>query len=256
MNLLDALLYGVVEGVTEFLPISSTGHLILLDTLFGKVSTEFLKSFEIIIQLGAIFAVIFLYRKKITSSILVWKKIAIAFVPTGIIGLLFHGLVKMYLLGNASVVLFALFFGGLLLILLEKHIPDADDSLIAPEDIGYRSAIWIGIAQSIALIPGVSRSAATIIAGRILRVPRTVIVEFSFLLAIPTMVAATSLDLLKSYQLFNMADIGYLAVGFATAFCVALVSVKYLLRYVTDHTLAAFGVYRILLALLFWLVVL
>ncbi|MFA6354622.1 MAG: undecaprenyl-diphosphate phosphatase [Candidatus Paceibacterota bacterium] len=250
-----ALILGAVEGITEFLPISSTGHLILTSKLLGLTPTDFLKSFEIVIQFGAILAVVVLYFKTLTTSLETWKRIVVAFIPTGIIGLALYKVVK-NLLGSNAVVLWSLAIGGLLIIIFEflhKEKPDADDNL---EKISYKKSFIIGLFQSIAIIPGVSRAAATIIGGLLLGLRRKTIVEFSFLLAVPTMAAATGLDLVKNANSFSSSQFSILAVGFVASFIVAILSVKLLLRFIQKHNFTSFGVYRILIAIAFWLLVL
>lgn len=252
MTIIHAFILGVVEGVTEFLPISSTGHLILANEVLNIPETSFTKTFEIAIQLGAIFSVVALYWRSFFDFEVI-KKLAVGFIPTGIIGLALYKIVKLYLLGNSVIVVTALFLGGIALILFERwHAASQDERAIA--DITYRESALIGLAQAAAIVPGVSRSAATIVGGLLLGIPRKTIVEFSFLLAVPTMAAATGLDILKNASLFTQADAALLAVGFATSFVVALFSIKFLLSFVRDHGFTGFGIYRIIVALLFALV--
>jgi len=254
MTFFDGVLLGIVEGITEFLPISSTGHLILTAKLLGLSATEFLKSFEIAIQLGAIASVVVLYfRSFLEPEVL--KKLFVAFLPTGIIGFLLYKIIKTHFLGNEQVVLSALLLGGIALIVFElfHKEPPGEDAGALPT---YRQSFLIGCAQAIAVIPGVSRSGATILGGLLLGIRRKTIVEFSFLLAVPTMLAATGYDLLKNASSFSTANFEILAVGFATSFIVALASIKFLLAFIQKYSFISFGVYRILLALLFWLVIL
>jgi len=255
MDLLTAAILGIVEGISEFLPISSTGHLILTSHLLGLKHTDFLKSFEIAIQVGAISSVIVLYWRALLIDLNILKKVIVAFIPTGIMGLTLYKLIKQFLLGSSSVVLWSLFVGGILLIVFELWHREKEDAVADVSDISFRQALIIGCFQSIAMIPGVSRSAATIVGGLLLGLKRKVIVEFSFLLAVPTMLAATAYDLLKSGSQFSMDQAQFLAVGFITSFVVALVSIKFLLRYIQTHTFIAFGVYRIVLVLV-WVLVL
>ena len=255
MNFLDAIILGAIEGVTEFLPISSTGHLILASHLLKLPDSSFLTSFEIAIQLGAICAVVLLYWKSFLN-IEILKRILAGFVPTAIVGLLLYSFIKHQLLGNELVVVAALALGGVVLIMFEflhKERPGAPEGL---ETITYRQAFLVGLAQSVAVIPGVSRSAATILGGLVLGIRRTTIVEFSFLLAVPTMGAAVLLDVLKSYQSFTTDGLGYIAVGFGTAFIVALAAVRFLLKFVKTATFIPFGIYRVVLAALFFFLVL
>ena len=255
MSFFDSIILGIVEGITEFLPISSTGHLILASKLLELPQSEFLKSFEIIIQLGAILAVIVLYFRSF-FDVEVLKKIAVAFLPTAVIGLTLYPVIKTYLLGNETVVLAALFLGGIALIAFELLNKKEGAAGVSVSAISYRESLLIGLFQSIAVIPGVSRSAATILGGLMLGINRVAIVEFSFLLAVPTMLAATGLDIARSASLFSSEQFELLAVGFIVSFIVALISIKFLLRFVQTNTFISFGIYRIVLALLFWFVIL
>ncbi len=270
MLLFSAIILGIIEGITEFLPISSTGHLILAQSLLKLPITEFWKSFEISIQLGAILAVVVLYWKKIWDIKNVWGKLLVAFLPTAVIGLAFYKIVKIYLLGNSFVVLGALFVGGVVIILFERwhaklsfrrkpeslsELTDRDSDFHwdnTADIITYKQAFYIGLFQSIAIIPGVSRSAATIIGGLALGLSRPLIVEFSFLLAVPTMAAATGLDLFKSGFDFSGREWGIMAVGFIVSFFIALIAIKWLLRYIIQHNFTIFGWYRIIISILFF----
>jgi undecaprenyl-diphosphatase len=250
MSLFDAAILGIVEGLSEFLPISSTGHLILASYLLNIPQTAFVKSFEIAIQLGAILAVVVLYWRAFLDVEML-KRIAAAFVPTGLIGVALYPFIKAELLGSEVVVLAALFMGGVALILFEYVHSEEFDATGDIAHMSYLQAVGVGLFQSLAIIPGVSRSAATILGGLVLGLRRAAIVEFSFLLAVPTMGAATALDLYHNYQSFSAADIGALALGFVTAFLVALFVIKWFLAYVRTRTFVPFGVYRILIALIF-----
>lgn len=253
MNTLQAIIIGIVEGVTEFLPISSTGHMILATKLLAIPDSEFVKSFEIIIQLGAILAVL-AYRGLALCSWELLKKIIIAFIPTGVIGLALYSVVKHYLLGNASVVLWSLLIGGIALIAFEKwHAPKETDIQDVAK-ITYKQAFLIGLFQSFAIIPGVSRSAATIVGGMMIGIKRATIVEFSFLLAIPTMAAATGLDILKNRELLMSSNMSLLAIGLVTSFISAFIAIRWFLGYVQKHTFTPFGWYRIAIALAFFII--
>jgi len=256
MNLIHTIILSIIEGITEFLPISSTGHMVLTSKLLNITQTDFVKSFEIIIQLGAILAVVFLYWKTISKNIDVWKKIITAFIPTGIIGFILYKFIKSVLLGNPAITVYALLIGGVLLILLEKIYKEKEHHADKVEKITYKNAFLIGLFQSVSIIPGVSRSAATIIPALLLGTKRKTAVEFSFLLAIPTMLAATSLDIIKSNFSFTMPEYFILAVGLIISFLVALFAVKFLLDFIKKHTFVPFGIYRIILAIVFWLIVL
>lgn len=258
MTIIQSFILGIVEGATEFLPISSTGHLILASSLLGVLQTDFAKNFEIAIQLGAILAVVVLYWKHFFNWNLLFK-LAAAFVPTGLIGLALYHVLKTYLLGNDYVVLGSLFVGGIILIVFEMWYGRKESRVpeTAPEDITYKQAIGIGFAQAVAIIPGVSRSGATIVGGMLMGISRPTIVAFSFLLAVPTMVAATGLSLYKSHAYsFTPHEWIVLGVGFVVSFLVAMPVVKWLLNYVRKHNFVGFGIYRIVLSVLFalWLI--
>lgn len=256
---------GIVEGFTEFLPISSTAHLILTGKILAIEGAEFLKTYSISIQLGAILAVVLLYWKKILSSKDLILKIAAAFIPTSILGLVLYKLVKNYLMESLSLIAITLFAGGVFLIVFEKiyqkknkekdeeEIKKGEEGkLEKTEELTYKQAIIIGIAQTLAMVPGVSRSAATIVSGLWLGLKRKTIVEFSFLLAIPTMAAATFLDLYKSQEVLlnlNQQDVLVWVIGFLLSFVTALIGVKFLLRFIQKNNFIPFGWYRIVLGL-------
>jgi len=253
LDYLSAIILAVVEGLTEFLPVSSTGHLILAATLLGLQQTAFVKSFELALEFGSILAVVVLYWR-LFLSFEVLKRLAVAFIPTGIVGLLIYRIFKDVLLGNEQVVLWALLLGGIFIIIFEwryKERSEIDDIAKIP----YVHCLLIGICQSISVVPGVSRSAPTIMAGLALGMKRQTIVLFSFLLAVPTMVAASGFDLLMSYSEFSSGQIDFLAVGFVVSFLVALPALKYFLEYVKKNNFIPFGVYRILLVVLFFFLV-
>jgi undecaprenyl-diphosphatase len=253
MNYFQAIILSIIEGLTEFLPISSTGHMILAAKLLNIMQTDFVKSFEIIIQLGSIFAVIFLYWKTLVKNKTVWKKIITAFIPTAIIGFLLYKIIKTFLLGNSTITLTALLIGGLIIIILEKIYKEKDHHYDSIEKISFKNAFLIGVFQSISVIPGVSRSAATIIPALLLGTKRKTAVEFSFLLAIPTMLAATALDLVKSNFSFTLSEYFILLIGLLGSFFVAILAVKFFLSFIRKHTLIPFGIYRIILAIVFGL---
>jgi len=251
MDIFHAVILGVIEGITEFLPVSSTGHMIIASHLMQIPQTEFLKTFEIAIQLGAICAVAGLYWRTFLLDWEVVIKVVTAFIPTAIIGLVLYKLIKHYLLGNAFIVVVSLFVGGIAIVLFEKFYKLQEKNVSELSKISYFQALMIGVCQSLAVVPGVSRSAATILGGLMLGVSRKTIVEFSFLLAVPTMLAATVLDIIKADGDISSGEWGVLGVGFFIALIVAWFSVKFLLRYITRHDFTAFGVYRILAAVVF-----
>lgn len=256
MDLLHAIILAGIEGVTEFLPISSTGHLILASLALGIPDTEFVKSFEIIIQLGAILAVVVLYFKTLLYKRQYWPKLFLAFLPTAIVGFTLYPLIKNVLLSNPIVTLLALFIGGVALIAIEKVYKEKDEHAGDLAHITQKQAVMIGCFQAIAVIPGVSRAAATIVGGMLSGVKRDVAVEFSFLLAVPTMLAASGLDLVKSHASFTASEYQILAVGFVGAFIFALISIKYFIRFIKNHNFIPFGIYRIVLSLLYLLIIL
>lgn len=266
MTIIHGLILGIIEGLTEFLPISSTAHLILAADWLRIPFSEFLKTFEISIQLGAILAVVVLYWKKIWSSWGLIGRIGAAFIPTAIIGLTFYRIVKNYLMDNNYIIAGALLLGGVILILFEKYYSRKNTSITQSageagtelQSISYKQALSVGLFQSLAIIPGVSRAAATIIGGLGLGLKRRLIVEFSFLLAIPTMVAATGLDLYKSRAaLDNLGgqNLTVWLIGFLTAFITAIIGVRFFLKFIQKNNFSAFGWYRIILGLivLLWL---
>jgi len=253
MTIVQAIILGIVEGVTEFLPVSSTGHLILASKLFGIAEDNFTKSFEIAIQFGAILSVVVLYFKKIFSDKNLWKRVLTAFLPTAVIGFLLYGVIKNFLLSNSLIVVWSLFLGGIALILFE--IWYKKQAVVVDHEISYKKSFAVGVVQALAVIPGVSRSGATIIGGLLMGISRKIIVEFSFLLAVPTMAMATFYDLYKSAGDFSLSQLHLLIIGFVVSFIVAGASIKWLLHFIKSHTFIAFGVYRIVVALLFWLLV-
>jgi undecaprenyl-diphosphatase len=245
----QAFILGIVEGLTEFLPVSSTAHLDLARHVMRLEATDYMKSFEVIIQLGAILSVVVLYWKKFWNWELL-AKLAVAFIPTGILGLTLYKVIKGHLLGNMTVILSALVIGGVLLIIFERYHNRAESEVDFSE-ITYKRAVLIGLFQSIAMIPGVSRSAATIVGGSLIGVSKRTIVEFSFMLAVPTMAAATLLDLLKNYHNLS-ANVSALAIGFVVSFVMAIIAIKSFVAFVKRKAFSVFGVYRIVLAIAFY----
>ena len=251
MTYLQAFILSLVEGITEFLPVSSTGHLILVSHLLGLAQTEFLKSFEIIIQLGAILAVVVLYWRTLLSSRRLLLRVLIAFIPTGLIGFFAYPLVKGFLLGNLQIVIVSLALGGILMLALEDFFSQRKRQKKI-KDLNLAQVFLIGVAQSLALVPGVSRAMVTIFAGLGVGLNRKSATEFSFLLAIPTMVGATGLDLVKVGFSFTRQEYLILLVGFLGAFLAALLTIKALTGFVKSHSFRIFAFYRIILAFVFW----
>ncbi len=249
--LLQAIFLGIIEGLTEFIPVSSTGHLILLVDLIGFKAPPG-KTFEIIIQLGAILAVCFLYRKKILQILvdlpvkrpaqMFALNICLAFLPAAILGVIFHSFIKTVLFHPFTVAL-ALIIGGIVILFIERRPHRVYYRAI--DKIKPKTALLIGLAQSIAMIPGVSRSGATIMGSILLGVDRKAATEFSFFLAIPTMLGATAYDIYKNYASLSFDDAGIIAAGFISAFLAAMLVVKILINFISNHGFAAFAWYRI-----------
>ncbi len=252
MNFFHVLLLGVIEGFTEFLPISSTAHLVLASKVLSLEETDFLKSFIIAIQSGAILSIVVLYWRTFIKNWEVNKRVLAAFIPTALVGFVFYHLIKNVLLESSFVILTMLFAGGIFLIVFERVHKEREGHAKGLETISYRKAVLIGLAQAVAVIPGVSRAAATIVGGMLLGVKRRTIVEFSFLLAVPTMAAATGLDILKNASSFSIEQTHLLFLGFAASFVSALFGVKFLLDYVKSNSFVNFGIYRIILAVVFF----
>jgi undecaprenyl-diphosphatase len=258
---IKAVVLGLVEGATEFIPVSSTGHLIVASEWLGQVD-ERAKTFDIFIQLGAILAIVWLYRVRLTSAVVAARRdpasrrfllnLAIAFLPAAAVGFLVHGWIKAHLF-NVPVVAAALVLGGIAILLIERWSPPTRFEEIT--DVPPATALGIGLAQVLSLVPGTSRSGATIMGAYALGLSRKAATEFSFFLAVPVMFAATLYDLLKSAGALTPADFPFFATGFIVSFLSALVVVKAFLAYVSHHSFAAFAWYRIVFgAVLLWLV--
>jgi len=255
MNILHSVILGVIEGFTEFLPISSTAHLILAGKLLDLQQSEFLKSFDIVIQLGAILSVVVLYWKSF-FNIEIIKRLIVSMVPTILLGLVFYKIVKTYFMGNLTLILWAMLLGGVALIIFEYWHKEKEGAQNEVQNITYKQAFKIGTFQSLAMVPGVSRAAATIIGGLMLNIKRQTVAEYSFLLAVPTMLAASTLDIYKNYKSFSVSNVEFLLVGFIVSFIVAILSIKFLLGYIKKHDFKSFGIYRIAAAIVFWLFIL
>ncbi len=256
MSIIEVLILSLVEGISEFLPISSTGHLILASDFLKIPQTDFVTSFQIIIQLGAILAIVMLYWKTLTTSLEAWKRILLAFIPTAIVGFTLYPFIKEVLLGNPLITVIALIIGGIILIILELLYKEKAHHADAIESLTYKQTVMIGIFQSLSIIPGVSRAGATIMGGLFMGAKRRTAVEFSFLLALPTMMGATGLDLLESNLAFSQQQVFLILVGFTASFIVAFITVKFFVRFVTTHTFIPFGIYRIALGVIYWLILL
>lgn len=250
--LLKALVMGLVEGATEFIPVSSTGHLIIAGEWLQFWQKDKRDVFEIMIQLGAILAVCVVYQQRLMHTVQriqtdpnaqhLVRNLLIAFLPAALLGLAFHDAIKAYLFSSTTVG-WALIIGGGLILWIEHRVPQGQVNDI--DHISLKQALSIGFAQSLALIPGVSRSGATILGGMCAGLNRHTATEFSFFLALPIMFAATGYDLLKAREMLSLADAPVFVVGFITAFLSALVVIRALIKFVGQHSFAVFAWYRI-----------
>jgi undecaprenyl-diphosphatase len=257
MSVFEAIIIAIVEGLTEFLPVSSTGHMIITSSLLNIEEQEFTKLFEVVIQLGAILAVVVLYRKKFFTgtSMRFYTKLVVAVLPALFFGLLFSSRIKELMESNLVVAL-SLLLGGFILLFIDNLFKNAtiDDE----EQISFGKAFMIGLWQVIAMIPGVSRSAASIIGGMQQGLTRRLAAEFSFYLAVPTMFAATSKDLFDWYQLkggFTGEEVKLLAIGNLVAFVVAILAIRFFIGFLQKYGFRLFGIYRIALGLLLLLLI-
>lgn len=251
MNYLEAIVLAIIEGLTEFLPVSSTGHMIIASSFFGIASDDFTKLFTIVIQLGTIFSVIILYFKRFFQSIDFYKKLFVAFLPAAVLGLLLSDFID-GLLENPITVAVSLIVGGLLLVKVDDWFGDGEET-----EISYMTALKIGFFQCLAMIPGTSRSGATIVGGMTQKLNRTVAAEFSFFLAIPTMLGATlkkSFDYYQEGFVLNQDQINLLIIGNVVGFLVAMIAIKSFIGYLSKHGFKVFGYYRILAGIVILLI--
>jgi len=250
MSIFQAIVLAIIEGITEFLPISSTGHMIIGSTVMGISSNEFVKAFTVAIQLGAIVSVMVLYWKRFWQSLKFYYLIAVAFVPAAVIGLLLNDVIDQ-LLERVDVVGWTLILGGIVLLFVDQLFAKTTED--GSSAVSYPRALKIGLYQCISLIPGVSRSAATIVGGLAVGLNRRTAAEFSFFLAVPTMFAATAYKLLKYYlggYAFGTDQILLLVIGNVVAFLVAMVAIKAFIDFLTRHGFRWFGYYRIVVGLI------
>jgi undecaprenyl-diphosphatase len=241
MNWIDALILAIVEGITEFLPVSSTGHMIIASALLGINEESFVKIFEVNIQFGAILSVVVLYWKRFFQSLDFYFKLGVAFIPAAVLGFLLNDYIDA-MLESVTVVAVSLLVGGIFLLFVDKIFNQGE-----PKEMTYKNGFLIGLFQCLAMIPGVSRSAASIIGGMALKYDRKTAAEFSFFLAVPTMFAAASYKLLKGYKEISMDDVGILVFGNVVAFLVALAAIKFFISFLTKYGFKVFGWYRIVL---------
>ncbi len=249
MSILHAIILGIVEGILEFLPVSAAGNLTLVGKVLGIPSSDFIKIYEIIMQLGAVCAVLILYAKRLLIDFQTLKKVIYAFIPTGILGLIVYKPVKHYLLYNDKITVVSLIIGGLIIIAVElfKKKP----TTYSIDQLSVKKAILLGFIQALAFIPGVSRSGATIVGGILLGLDRKTAVEFSFLLAIPTILSAGSYALIKDHSAISHSDFLAMGISFLTALVFAIISVKTFLRFISTNNLMVFGFYRILVGIVY-----
>ncbi len=250
MTLFDSIILGIIEGITEFLPISSTGHMILVSHFLNIPQSVTLTTFEIVVQLGAILAVVVSYYKKLFDIEMI-KKLTVAFIPTGIVGVIVFPYIK-HLLGSPFIVASMLLLGGIAILIVEKnykkHTHESEATNVA--DISYKHAFILGCFQTLAIIPGVSRSGAVIIGGLTQKLSRKMLVEFSFLLAVPTMIIATLYTLLKKHNELGVDSISPIVVGTIVSFIVAFLVIRLALAYIRKHSFEIFGWYRIVIGVI------
>jgi len=246
VDIFQSVIMGIVEGFTEFLPISSTGHMIIVGDWLGLEQNHFVKAYEIIIQFAAILAVVLNYKEKFSpKKINLWMKLAVAFVPLGAVGFLFAKQIKA--LFSIEIVALMFIIGGIIFLAVEKFYKPKEHFVDDVEKVSYKQALWIGIAQIFALIPGTSRAGSTIIGAMLVGLTRKASAEFSFLLAFPVMCATTGYDILKHHnELFMDSNFTVLAVGFVVSFVVAYATIKLFLKFLERFTFVSFGIYRIL----------
>lgn len=254
MTTLHAIILGIVEGITEFLPISSTGHMILVSHFLNIQESVTLATFQVVVQLGAILAVVTVYYKKLLQIETI-KKLIVAFTPTAIAGFLIFPHLKT-LLTSPLLVAGTLFVGGIIILLAERRYEKETDEgkIIEIFDISYKNALYLGLFQTLALIPGVSRSGAIIVGGLLRRLSRKLLAEFAFLLAVPTMAAATLYTLLKKHDELSLESLSPILIGTMVSFVVALMVIKLVLQYVRSHSFVPFGWYRIIIGTILFFV--
>ncbi len=249
MDIFQAIILGIVEGITEFLPISSTGHMIVVADWMGMDENAENKAFMVIIQLAAILAVVFNYKDKFSlSKIDLWIKVLIAFLPLAIIGFIFKDVIKESF--TAVIVAYMFIIGGIIFLIVEYFYKEQSHHINDVEEISYKQAGWIGFAQIFALIPGTSRAGASIIGALLVGLSRKAAAEFSFLLAIPVMLATSGYDLLKHYDKFTADGILTLIIGFIVSFIVAYYTMKIFIKFLEKFTFVSFGIYRIVFGVL------
>jgi undecaprenyl-diphosphatase len=254
MTFFEAILIAIVEGLTEFLPVSSTGHMILASAALGIDNSAFLKTFEISIQVGAILAIVAMYIRRFFKGITIYYKLLAAFIPAAVVGFVAYHFIKEYLF-SPVIVSVSLILGGIILILVDKKVTQKVTRYQEIEDISYKNAFFIGLAQCVSVIPGVSRAGATIVGGVFNGLNKKQATEFSFLLAVPTMFAAAVYDLYKTPVEFGGNEIFLLLAGLVIAFLSAWLAVKGFLYLVQRTGFLHFGWYRIFIGILFLILI-
>jgi undecaprenyl-diphosphatase len=254
MSTLHAIILGFVEGLTEFLPISSTGHMILMAHFLNMQESVTLNTFKIVVQVGAILAVVVSYYKKLFNIENI-KKLTIAFIPTGIIGITVFPYIK-HLLSSPLLVAVMLILGGIIILLVEKHYAEEieEGKVIEMHQVSYKNAFFLGLFQALAIVPGVSRSGAVIVGGLYMRLSRKLLTEFAFLLAVPTMLVATAYTILKNYKDLSFDSISPIILGTIVSFIVAMFVIRMALKYIRSHSFNIFGWYRIVVGVILFLV--
>ncbi len=255
MDILKAVIVAIIEGITEYLPISSTGHMIITEKLLGVPSTDFTKTYKIVVQLGAIVSVVVLYWKKFIDF-KKWKfyaKLIVALIPAITLALLFEERIDAMLESPLTVSL-TMLTGGVLLLFIDNIFKE--QTIQKEEDISFRKALMIGIWQCIALVPGISRSAASIIGGMQQKLTRSLAAEFSFFLAVPTLFAAAGFKLIREYKNLGAEEIKLLAIGNVVAFIVALLAIKFFIGFLQKHGFRLFGFYRIIVGIILLVLIL
>jgi len=254
LDIVQAIIIGVIEGFTEFLPISSTGHMIVASEFMGLPQDAAMKAYEVIIQFAAILAVVLIYRDKITfKKIDLWMKLMAAFVPLAIVGFIFKDQIKA--LFSVEIVAWMFIIGGIIFLIVEHFYKEQPHHISDVDETSYKQALWIGFAQLFSFIPGTSRAGATIIGGMLVGLDRKASSDFSFLLAIPVMSAVAGYDVLKHYDEFIGVNWLAFAVGFVVAFVVAYITVKVFLRFIQKFSFVPFGIYRIVFGIVLLMII-
>lgn len=253
MTISQSIILGIIEGLTEFLPISSTGHMIIVSHFLHIAESITLTTFQIVVQLGAILAVVVTYYKKLFKVNMI-KKLIVAFIPTGVAGVIIFPYIK-HLLENEKLVGIMLLLGGIVIIAIEKiYTKNKNDDSLDVSHISYKQALLLGLFQALAIVPGVSRSGAVIVGGLLQKISRKALIEFTFLLAVPTMTVATLYTILKKHNELSLDSVSPIVTGTVVSFIVALMVIRFALAYIRKRSFAIFGWYRIVVGIIILLV--